>query len=145
VNAYKRLKDYTFAPNRVCWALDNRTAAVRIPAGDPDSRRLEIRTASSDANPYLILAGAIAAGADGIGQGLDPPPAIEGDAYRDDTLERLPSTLGAAVDVFEASAFCKDVFGEVFVQTFSILARREEAEFHAHVTDWERARYLGPM
>jgi glutamine synthetase len=144
VNAYKRLKDYTFAPNRVCWAIDNRTAAVRIPAGDPDSRRLEIRTASSDANPYLILAGTIAAGADGIGRGLEPPPAIEGDAYRDDALERLPSTLGAAVDVFEASAFCKDVFGEVFVQTFSILARREEAAFQAHVTDWERARYLGP-
>jgi glutamine synthetase len=144
VNAYKRLKDYTFAANRVSWAIDNRTAAVRIPAGDPDSRRLEIRTASSDANPYLILAGTIAAGADGIARGLKPPPPIEGDAYRDDTLELLPSRLGAAVDVFEASAFCKDVFGEDFVQTFSLLARREEAAFQAHVTDWERARYLEP-
>ncbi len=142
VNAYKRLKDYTFAPNRVSWALDNRTAAVRIPAGDPLARRLEIRTASADANPYLILAGTIAAGADGIARALEPPPATEGDAYRDDTLERLPATLGAAIDVFERSAFCKDVFGEVFVETFSLLGRREEAAFHAHVTDWERGRYL---
>jgi glutamine synthetase len=144
VNAYKRLKDYTFAPNRVSWALDNRTAAVRIPAGDPGSRRLEIRTASADANPYLILAGTIAAGADGIARALEPPPAVEGDAYRDDSLERLPATLGAAVDLFERSAFCKDVFGEVFVETFSILQRREEATFRAHVTDWERERYLEP-
>ena len=48
VNAYKRLFDYTFAPNRVSWALDNRTVAVRIPPGETDARRLEIRTASSE-------------------------------------------------------------------------------------------------
>jgi glutamine synthetase len=144
INAYKRLKDYTFAPNRVGWAIDNRTAAVRIPAGDPAARRLEIRNASADANPYLIIAGAIAAGADGIARSLTPPPAFEGDAYKDDTLERLPTTWGAAVDLFERSAFCKDAFGETFVETFSILARAEEAAFHQHVTDWERTRYLGP-
>jgi glutamine synthetase len=144
INAYKRLKDYTFAPNRVGWAVDNRTAAVRIPAGDPQARRLEIRTPSADANPYLIIAGTIAAGADGIARSLTPPPPIEGDAYKDDTLERLPTSLGAAVDLFERSAFCKDAFGETFVETFSILARREETAFHQHVTDWERTRYLGP-
>jgi glutamine synthetase len=144
VNAYKRLKDYTFAPNRVSWAFDNRTAAVRIPAGDPAARRLEIRTASADANPYLILAGTIAAGADGIARGLRPPAALEGDAYKDDTLERFPTSLSAAVDAFERSAFCKDVFGETFVETFSLLQRREETAFLEHVTDWERARYLEP-
>ena len=144
VNAYKRLKDYTFAPNRVSWALDNRTAAVRIPAGERENRRLEIRTPSADANPYLITAGTIAAGADGIARGVSLPPALEGDAYKDDALERLPVTLGAAVDRFDQSAFCKDVFGEVFVETFSLLARREEAAYRAHVSDWERSRYLEP-
>jgi glutamine synthetase len=73
-----------------------------------------------------------------------PPPPIEGDAYKDGTLELVPTTLGAAVDRFEQSAFCKDVFGELFVETFSVLARREEAAFRNHVTDWERARYLEP-
>jgi len=144
VNAYKRLRDYTFAPNRVSWAEDNRTALVRIPAGDAAARRLEIRTPSADANPYLVIAGSIAAGADGIARGLEPPQAIDGDAYKDETLERLPTSFGAAIDLFERSAFCKDVFGATFVETFSILGRREEAAFHAHVTDWERDRYLGP-
>jgi glutamine synthetase len=144
VNAYKRLKDYTFAPNRVSWAPDNRTAAVRIPAGELSARRLEIRTASADANPYLITAGTIAAGADGIRRGLEPPPAVEGDAYKDTSLELLPASLGAAVAAFEASAFCKDLFGEAFVETFCLLARREEAAFRDHVTDWERDRYLSP-
>jgi glutamine synthetase len=143
VNAYKRLRDYTFAPNRVSWGLDNRTVAVRVPASDPDGKRLEIRTASSDANPYLILAGTIAAGADGISRDLQPPPLTEGDAYQDGALERFPGTLEAAIDVFERSAFCKDVFGEVFVETFSLLGRREEDAFRRHVTDWERRRYLG--
>jgi glutamine synthetase len=142
VNAYKRLKDYTFAPNRVSWALDNRTAAVRIPPSGPDARRLEVRTASADANPYLIAAGSIAAGADGIARGLTPPAATEGDAYRDDTLERFPTTLTEAVARFEASAFCKGTFGETFVETYALLARREEAAFRDHVTDWERSRYL---
>jgi len=144
VNAYKRLKDYTFAPNRVSWANDNRTVAVRIPAGGRADRRLEIRTASSDANPYLIVAGTVAAGADGIVRKAAPPPATEGDAYKDDMLERLPTSLGEAADRFERSAFCKDVFGDVFVETFSILCRREEAAYRAHVSDWERARYLEP-
>jgi glutamine synthetase len=144
VNAYKRLKDYTFAPNRVSWAADNRTVAVRIPAGERTDRRLEIRTPSSDANPFLIVAGSVAAGADGISRSASPVPATEGDAYKDDSLERLPSTLGEAADRFERSAFCKDVFGEVFVETFSILCRREEAAYRDHVSDWERTRYLEP-
>ncbi len=142
VNAYKRLKDYTYAPNRVSWGLDNRTAAVRVPAGDRSGRRLEIRTPSSDANPYLILAGSIASGADGIARSLLVPEPVEGDAYKDDTLERLPSTLGEAVGRFERSAFCKDVFGETLVEVLSLQGRREEAAFRDHVTEWERDRYL---
>lgn len=144
VNAYRRLRDYTFAPNRVCWGQDNRTVAIRIPSGDPDARRLEIRTASADANPYLVLAGIVAAGSDGVARSLDPPPPVEGDAYLDGELERVPATLDAALDAFAGSAFCKEVFGEVFVETFTLLGRREAAAFAAHVTDWERDRYLEP-
>ena len=129
VNAYKRLKDYTFAPNRVSWGDDNRSVAVRIPSGDPAARRLEIRTASADANPYLIVATTISSGADGIARGLTPPKPTEGDAYLDGSLERLPASLGEAVDRFEQSAFCKDVFGELFVETYAVLcgARRRRS------------------
>ncbi|MDP9243430.1 MAG: glutamine synthetase family protein [Actinomycetota bacterium] len=144
VNAYNRLFDYTFAPNRVSWALDNRTVAVRIPPGDGDARRLEIRTASSDANPYLILAGALASVADGIERRLEPQPATRGDAYKDGEATKLPASLDRAVEVFEGSPFCKEVFGEVFVETFSILARNEQQAFLRSVTDWERNRYLAP-
>jgi glutamine synthetase len=57
---------------------------------------------------------------------------------------KLPTTLDRAVEIFEASTFCKEVFGEVFVETFSILARNEQQAFLRSVTDWERNRYLAP-
>jgi glutamine synthetase len=142
VNAYKRLRDYTYAPNRVSWGIDNRTVAVRIPAGDPRSRRLEIRTASADANPYLIIAASIDSGADGLARSLEPPKPTEGDAYLDGSLERLPATLGEAIERFAGNAFCRDRFGDAFVDTYSVVCRREEAAFREHVTDWERSRYL---
>jgi len=142
VNAYKRLEDYTFAPNRVSWGIDNRTVAVRVPLADGPSTRLELRAASSDANPYLIMAGAVASGADGLARELDPPPVTEGDAYTDPDLELLPTSLATAAQLFERSPFCKGLYGETFVETFTILARREQAAFLHHVTDWERDRYL---
>lgn len=142
INAYKRLVDYTYAPNRASWGDDNRTVAVRIPAGDDPSRRLEIRMPSADANPYLVAAMAIAAGADGLDRSLTPPAAVVGDAYRDDSLERFPTTLDTAVEQLAASTFCKEVLGESFVETFSLVCRRESAMFASSVTDWERARYL---
>ena len=142
VNAYKRLEDYTFAPNRVSWGIDNRTVAVRVPLADAPSTRLELRTASSDANPYLIMAGAIASGADGIARELEPQRVTDGDAYQDPDLEVLPTSLGTAAQLFERSPFCKGLYGETFVETFTILARREQAAFLHHVTDWERDRYL---
>jgi glutamine synthetase len=142
VNAYKRLEDYTFAPNRVSWGIDNRTVAVRVPLADSPSTRLELRAASSDANPYLIMAGAIASGADGLARELEPQQVTEGDAYQDPDLELLPTSLAAAAEVFERSPFCKEQYGETFVETFTILARREQAAFLHHVTDWERDRYL---
>jgi glutamine synthetase len=142
VNAYKRLVDYTFAPNRVCWGFDHRTAAVRVPAEHGPATRLELRTASSDANAYLVIAAALVSGASGLADGLTPPPPITSDAYRDDTLERLPRTLSEAADAFEGSAFATETFGTVFVETFALLVRREEEALRTTVTDWERARYL---
>jgi glutamine synthetase len=142
VNAYKRLKDYTFAPNRVSWGHDNRSVAVRIPSGDQAARRLEIRTASADANPYLIVATTLSSGADGIARGLTPPKPTHGDAYLDGSLERLPATLGEAVGRFERSAFCRAHLGDLFVDTYALVCRGEETAYQDHVSGWERERYL---
>ncbi len=66
----------------------------------------------------------------------------EGDAYLDGSLERLPATLGEAVDRFEQSAFCRERLGDLFVETYALVCRREEAAYREHVSAWERERYL---
>ena len=144
INAYKRVFDYSFAPNRICWGLDNRTAAIRVPPARGSDTRLEIRAASADANPYLVIAGTAAAGLAGLENGETPPPPLEGDAYKRNDLELLPSTLEEASRTFSESAFCRETFGDVMVDVLSHLERYEVDQFRRHVTDWERDRYLDP-
>jgi glutamine synthetase len=144
LNAYKRAADYSFAANRACWGFDNRTVAIRVLGEPAGSRRAELRTASPDANPYLVLAGCLAAGADGIERKAEPPPAVLGDAYKDGDLPRLPSDLPAAVHALERSSFAATMLGPAFVESFVALVRHELQLFAASVTDWERERYREP-
>jgi|FLYL01.1.fsa_nt_gi glutamine synthetase len=141
VNAYKRVQGYTFAPVNVGWGIDNRTVAVRAIVGHGAANRLEWRNGAADANPYVLIAACIAAGLDGIRQSLEPPPAVEGDAYAREDLPRLPDTLEAALDALRADDLAQKVFGE-FLDVFLTLGRHEVALWRAAVTDWERERYL---
>lgn len=148
-NSSRRRRPYTFSPTTATWAVDNRTALVRcVLRPDPASTRVEYRGAGADANPYLLLAGLLAAGLDGVANGLDPGPVGDGDQYRE-TGDRppLPATLGLAIDAFEASPLAADL-GDAFARSFTSLARVEWALAAKHnpsldeVNDWERCRYL---
>jgi glutamine synthetase len=141
INAYKRAADYTFAGNRVSWAYDNRTAAVRALGLGTPAARVEVRTPSSDANPCLAVAACLHAGADGIERGSPLPAPVTGNAYADEALPPLPRSLDRAVDLLAASAFCRAAFGDLLVDTVSELGRHEVASFAAHVSDWELERY----
>ncbi len=142
VNSYKRFEDYSFAPTCVCWGGDNRTVAVRTIAGHGASTRLEARGAAADANPYLVLAGLLHAGVDGLTRELPLPEFTPGDAYLDTTSPRIPTTLHDAVAAFEGSAFYREAFGDMFVDTFAAMGRHEVDLFMRQVTDWERNRYM---
>jgi glutamine synthetase len=141
VNAYKRVKGYTFAPVNVSWGIDNRTVAVRAIVGHGPANRLEWRNAAADANPYVLIAACVAAGLEGIRQGLEPPPMVEGDAYARDDLPPLPDTLGSALDLLEKDDLAGQVLGE-YLQVFLTLSRHEVALWRSAVTDWERERYF---
>ena len=76
VNGYKRFRPYSFAPDRVNWAVENRGALVRVQGSPGDaSSHVEMRIGEPAANPYFYLASNIAAGLDGIRRGAEPPPA----------------------------------------------------------------------
>lgn len=141
VNSYKRFEDLSWAPTRLAWSYDNRTAGFRV-VGRGDSLRIECRIPGSDANPYLAFAASLASGLDGIRNKIDPPPVFEGDVYAARNLPRVPYTLEHAVDLFVASGFVKDTLGESAAEHYAHFYRSEQKSFERAVTDWERKRYF---
>ena len=141
VNSYKRYVDASWAPTRLAWSYDNRTAGFRVVGGD-QSLRIECRIPGADCNPYLALAAALASGLDGIANKLEPPAAFVGDAYAAKNLQRVPHTLSQAAEVFENSEFAKRAFGADVVEHYTHFFRAEVAAFEKAVTDWERKRYF---
>jgi glutamine synthetase len=140
INSYKRFTDYSFAPVNVTWDYDNRTVATRSLLGLEKESRIEHRTGSADANPYTIIAANIAAGLHGLEHQLEPPEQIRADAYTVDATP-LPTNLGHALDLLEASTVAKQYLGENFVKMFLTIGRHEVSLFEKAVTDWERERY----
>ncbi|MCB0634206.1 MAG: glutamine synthetase, partial [Lewinella sp.] len=138
---YKRYVDASWAPTRLAWSYDNRTAGFRV-VGKGSSLRIECRIPGADCNPYLAFAAALASGLDGIRNRIEPPAVFEGDIYAAKHLPRVPYTLAQAVDQFETSDFAKAVFGEAVVEHYTHFFRTEQAAFNQSVTDWERRRYF---
>lgn len=145
INAYKRVEDYSFAPTQVSWGLDHRLVGVRCVVEHGEATRLEARWASADANPYLVLAGCLGAGAAGLEQEIELPPMVTGDPHLDASLERLPTTLEGAMNNLATSDAARRIYGDVFVDTFVTMLKNELAQFARSITDWERARYQEVM
>jgi glutamate---methylamine ligase len=148
VNSYKRinapptLSGATWSPNRISWSGNNRTHMIRI----PDPGRFELRLADGAVNPYLLPAGILAAGLDGIrnkrepGRRLDINMYAEGDKAGD--VKRLPLNLLDALRAFEASAVLGDALGRDFVAAYLKLKHAEWNSYARHLTAWERQTTL---
>ena len=145
INAYKRVEDYSFAPTQVSWGLDHRLVGVRCVVDHGDATRLEARWASADANPYLVMAGCLGAGADGLEREIELPPMVSGDPHVDTAFERLPLTLEGAVANLAQSDFARSVYGDVFMNTYLTMLRHEVDVFNRQVTPWEWERYREVM
>jgi glutamine synthetase len=140
-NSYKRYRAGTFAPTRIAWSYDNRTAGLRV-VGDGPSLRVECRIPGADANPYLVYAALLAAGLDGIENGIEPGPAFAGDAYTSADLPQVPTTLPEAARAFEESPFVRRAFGDAVTAHLLHFARTEQRQLDTRVSDVERARYF---
>jgi len=141
INSYKRYMDFSWAPTRVAWSYDNRTAGFRV-LGAGNSLRIECRIPGADCNPYLAYAAALASGLDGIANQIEPPPVFEGDIYSAQDLPRVPYTLEQAVDLFSNSPFAKQAFGTDVVEHYTHFFQTEVKAYQGAVTDWERKRYF---
>jgi glutamine synthetase len=141
INSYKRFGPDTLAPWLVDWGLDNRSALVRIPPERGEGSRMEIRLGDATANPYLAIAGALAAMYLGLRDKLEPPAALEGYGYDPARAKMLPQRLPDALDALEADADLREVLGPGFCQSFLSYKRNEVERFERHVTDWEFTEY----
>lgn len=150
INSYKRLVPGYEAPTYIAWATDNRTPLVRIPAGRGKVARLELRSGDPSANPYIFIAAILAAGADGIENGLTAPDSVERNIYKMTPAERadakiteLPGSLDRAIANLEADEVLVDALGADYVKTFANFKRAELADYKTNVTSWEHKKYFG--
>ncbi|HEX8520781.1 MAG TPA: glutamine synthetase family protein [Tepidisphaeraceae bacterium] len=141
VNAYKRYQPGSWAPTKMAWAHDNRTTGFRV-VGHGKSMRIENRMPGGDANPYLAFAAMIAAGLAGVEEKLDCGEPYKGNAYTDDKLQALPTSLKEAADLLEKSPLARQALGDNVVGFYVHTARKETEAFESAVTDWERVRYF---
>jgi glutamine synthetase len=141
VNSYKRYQDASWAPTRIAWARDNRTAGFRV-VGHGDSLRIECRIPGADTNPYLAFAASLAAGLTGIEEQIEPPEMFIGDVYAATHLPRVAESLSEAADRLNHSEFARSVFGNAVVDHYVRAAEVETEAASKAVTDWERARYF---
>jgi glutamine synthetase len=143
-NSYRRLAPYSWAATTATWSLDNRSSGLRAICRGDGATRVEHRQAGADANPYLAVAAALAAGLDGVRRACDPPAPLHGDIYAlpAGSVPPLPATLAKATDLLERSALARDWLGDDVVEHAVAMRRSELAAQAGAVTDWETSRYL---
>ena len=148
VNSYKRIDSQTtlsgasWSPNAITYGGNNRTHMVRI----PDRGRFELRLMDGAANPYLLQAGILVAGLDGIANKRDPGKPVELNMYTEGhklkNVRRLPPNLSDALKVFQKSNVLRGGFGQELVDSYAKLKLSEWKSYSASITPWERDHTL---
>lgn len=142
INSYKRFAKGSFAPTRLVWSVDNRTAAYRLVGQGTKGVRIESRLPGADVNPYLACAGMLAAGLKGIEEGLSLPEPGAGNAYDNDAAAEVPATLREAREALLGSSMLRAAMGDAVVEHYAHAAACEIEDFNRVVTDYEIARGL---
>ncbi|MEL7048540.1 MAG: glutamine synthetase, partial [Pseudomonadota bacterium] len=144
MNAYRRLRPGNWAPRSGNWGVGNYSCGMRVVSHTPADTRLEFRLPGADASAHVVSAMVLGAGLWGIENAIDPGAPVTGNG-RIETPSigaELPTSLEEAAHKFHSSKSARDIFGAAFVDHYSAWCRAEAAAFHAHVSAFERARYL---
>jgi len=141
INGYRRFGPRLYVPVTKSWGIDNRSVALRIPAGPSASRRFEHRVAGADANPYLVLAALLAGIHYGLSEKVDPGPPWSGSAC-EAVDEDIPFDLPTALERLGDSTVLKSYLGETYVELYCATKQAEYARFLDHITPREHQWYL---
>ena len=141
INSYKRFQSGSFAPTKVVWSRDNRTAGFRV-VGEGSGLRVENRMPGADVNPYLAFAATIAAGLHGLNEGLAPADEFAGNIYDNDAAAEVPLNLRDAIAALERSAPMRSALGDDVVEHYLHAGRWEQSEYDRRITDFELKRHF---
>ncbi len=141
-NSWRRFASQSYAPVSPTWGVNNRSVALRIPAGDIRARRIEHRPAGVDANPYLVAATVLAGIRKGLAERIDPGPETTGNGYEDTGGALMPDDWRSAIKAAEASCFLKDALGEDMHRTFTAIKAAEYARVMRTVSEVDFDLYL---
>ena len=156
INSYRRINapptksGATWSPSSISYTGNNRTHMVRI----PDQGRFELRLMDGSANPYLLQAGVIAAGLDGLDNKIDPGEPLHCNMYEDHAkypdLPKLPNDLSESLDRLKDNKMINEAFGSDVISSYLKLRSAELKEFNNNesfdktkpITEWERRNTL---
>lgn len=134
-NSYRRFLSHWSSPVNLEWAIDNRTVGLRVPESPPEARRIENRLAGSDVNPYLAIAGSLAAGFLGLKEELKASDPVKGSAYEKPFA--LCRHLYEAVDALRGCKPLRELLGDEFVSLYTAMKLREYRDVQGRIPTWE--------
>jgi glutamine synthetase len=141
-NSWRRFASQSYAPVSNSWGVNNRSVALRIPAGDVRARRIEHRPSGVDANPYLVATTVLAAIRHGLKHRIDPGPETTGNGYASDDDRAMPRDWRSAIEAAKQSAFLADALGEDMHRTFTAVKAAEYARVNRTVPELDFDLYL---
>lgn len=141
-NSWRRFVGQSYAPVSPSWGVNNRSVALRIPAGEVKARRVEHRPSGVDANPYLVAATVLAGIRHGLKHRIDPGPETTGNGYEGTDDLPMPADWREAIRAAQGSAFLKEALGEDMHRTFCAIKAAEQARVAAWIADVDYALYL---
>lgn len=139
-NSYRRFVRDAFVPLSPCWGYNNRTVALRIPAGPSEATRIEHRVAGADANPYLVTAALLAGIDHGISQCLAPTPETIGNAYVQEKPS-LPRHWIQALEAFRTGRILPTYLGAQFCHVLAAIKEAELDNYQRHISNLEYEWY----
>ena len=156
LNSYRRINappttsGATWSPSSISYTGNNRTHMIRV----PDPGRFELRLMDGSANPYLLQAGVLAAGINGIRKKINPGKPLFCNMYTDHkkypNLKKLPNTLEESLDLLNSNTVLKNAFGKDVLNSYLKLKNSEIESFKLKenfdklkpITQWERSNTL---
>jgi glutamine synthetase len=142
-NSWRRFTAQSYAPVSPSWGINNRSVALRIPAGSVKARRIEHRPSGVDANPYLVAATVLAGIAHGLDNAIDPGAETTGNGYAAEVPEDvIPRDWRSAIKAAKASRFLKDALGSDMHRTLCAIKAAEHLRVARTIPDVDYNLYL---